>query len=106
VTVARAALIALAADDVHLRGDVVADGERAFVCARRAIAERLDETAEFVSVNARRLHLRTDRRIPVIDVFVGAADGGAGDADQDLAGTRFRHRTVANFGPFRTVESS
>jgi hypothetical protein len=42
----------------------------------------------------------------VIDVFVGAADGSGGDANEDLAGTWFRDRTIANFGPVRTVERS
>ena len=27
-----------------------------------------------------------------------------GDADQDFAGAGFRDRTIADFGPFRTVE--
>ena len=46
--------VTLAADDVHLRRDVVADGQRAFVIARRAGAELLDEAAELVAVDARR----------------------------------------------------
>ena len=86
----------LAADDVHLGGDVVADCELAFVDALRARAELLDEAAELVAVNARRRDLVADRRIPVIDVLVGAADGGGGDADQHFIRAGFRDGTVAD----------
>ena len=54
VSVAGAALCALAADDVHLGGDVVTDGQTPFVRALRAIADGLDESAELVAVDARR----------------------------------------------------
>src|SRR5260370_27697838 len=81
--VAGAGLGALAADQVDLRGHVIADGE---VLALRALAESLDEAAELVAVDARRRHGIADRRVPMIDVFVRAADGRGGDADEHLVG--------------------
>src|ERR1700682_1178505 len=69
-----------------------------------ALAELFDEAAELVAVDARRRQRVLDRRIPVIDVFVGAADGGGGDADEDLVGAGRRNRTVANDGSFGPIE--
>src|SRR6266540_1215947 len=67
VSLTRTALRTLAADDVHLGRDVVAD---AHVLAAGAFAESFHESAEFVTVNARKMHRLADRGIPVVDVFV------------------------------------
>ncbi len=106
VPVAGAALRTLAADDVHLRRDIVADVQRPFVRALGAFADLLDEAAELMSVDARRRDGLLDRRIPVIDVLVRAADRSGGDADQHFAGTGLRIGTFANCSPFRTIERS
>src|SRR5947209_3515880 len=50
VAVAGAAARTLAADHVHLGGDVVPDFEMAFVPALRARSELFDEAAELVSI--------------------------------------------------------
>src|SRR5207302_683423 len=80
------------------RGDVLAHGEAALVRALRPLAERLDESAELVAVNARWDDGVLNRRVPAVDVLVRPADRRRADADQHLAGTRFGHRTVADFG--------
>ena len=101
VAVAGAALGALAADDVHLRGDVVADADAVAV---GALADLLDEAAELVAVDSRRRHGVADRRVPVVDVLVGAADGRGGDADQDLVRPRLRVGTLADLRSGRTID--
>ncbi len=103
VAVAGAALRALAADNVHLGGDIVADGE---VLALRAFSELLDEAAEFVAVDPRRRHRLLNRRVPVVDVLVGAADGGRCDTDEHLVRARHRNGTLANFRTLASVERS
>src|SRR6185436_3772287 len=101
VAVAGTALRALAADDVHLRGDVVADGD---ALAVGALADLLDEAAELVAVNARRLHGVLDRRIPVVDVLVGPADGRGGDADEDLVRAGGGVGALRHFGAGKTID--
>src|SRR5258708_6247900 len=103
VAVAGAALRALAANHVHLRGHVVADSE---VLALRALAESLDEAAELVAVDARRRHRVADRRVPVIDVFVGAADGRGGDADEHFVRAGNGDGTVTHGCSIEPIERS
>src|SRR5262249_54967723 len=98
-----AALRTLAANDVHLRGDVIAGGD---VLAMSAFAELFHEAAKLVAVNPRRAHGIADRRVPVIDVLVRSANRGGGDADQDLIRTGFRYGTLSNFGSGCTVNRS
>ena len=104
VAVAAAAARAFTADDVHLGGDVVADLEMSFVRALRARAKLFDEAAELVAVDARRRDFVADRRIPVIDVFVGAADGRGGDADQHLIGAGFGNWAIADGCALGTID--
>ena len=100
VTLTRSALRAFAADNVHLGRDVIADAE---VLALRAFAEALNESTEFVAIDSRWLEALTDRRIPVVDVLVGAADGGSRDANQNLIGSGLRYGAIANLGSGCTV---
>src|SRR5207253_9787961 len=97
---AGAALRAFVVDDVHLRGDVVADAEAGTL---RALADLLDESVELVAVDARRFHRVVDRRIPVIDVLIRSAYGGGPDADEHLIRRGHWTGTVANFCSFGTV---
>ena len=81
VALSGAAGTARAAGHVHLGGDVLADLEVRPLAAR---PERDDLAAELVAVDARRLDHARHRRVPLVDVFVGAADGGGEDLDEDL----------------------
>src|SRR5205085_12457863 len=83
VTLPGAALRAFAADDMHLGRNVIADGEVLALCA---LAEALDESAEFVAVDARQRHGIADRRIPMVDVFVCSADRRRRAAHQNFIG--------------------
>ena len=78
------------AGDVHLGRDVLALLE---VGALASGAERHDLAAELVAVDAGHLHHAGHGRVPLIDVLVGAADGGGDHADEDLglAGAGDRH---------------
>ena len=68
---AGAALQALAAGDVHLGGNEVA-----FFYAGHFVAECDDLAAKFVSGDERRLDAALGPAVPLVDVEVGAADGG------------------------------
>src|SRR2546428_4813526 len=100
VTVARAALKAGAAGDVHLRGNILPDLE---LFAAAALADGLDESAELVSVDARWANGIANRRIPAIDVLVRSADGRGSDADQHLVGAGLGNGTVANLRSGHTI---
>src|SRR5205823_1982159 len=71
-----------------------------------ALADLLDEAAELVAVDARRRYGVADRRVPVVDVLVGAADRRGGDADQDLVRARLRVGTLADLRAGRTIDGS
>ena len=83
VRLADAALQALAAGHVHLGGDEVA-----FLHAGDIVADGLDGAAELVAGNERRMNAALRPLVPLINVQVGAADGGHLDLDQDVGGTK------------------
>src|SRR5580704_1838856 len=79
VSFAGAALQTFAAGDVHFRGNEVA-----FLHAGDFVAEGHHFAAEFVSGNQRRVNASLRPAVPLIDMKIGAADGGDFDFDQDI----------------------
>src|SRR5690606_11882398 len=87
VRAAAAAVAAMAADDVALGRNALAEPVAGY-----ARAQFLDPADELVTDH----QARTDRAlaplVPQVDVQVGAADGGLLDLDQHLVGARLRNR--------------
>ena len=96
VRFADAALQALAAGHVHLGGD-----EIAFLHAGDLVADGLHRAAELVSGNERRMNAALRPLVPVVNVQVGAADGGDLDLDQDVGAAELRFGNFADLGARR-----
>ena len=79
VRFANAALQALTAGHVHLGGDEVA-----FLDAGDLVAHRFHRTAELVPGNQRRMNAALRPLVPLVNVQVGAADGGHLDLDKHI----------------------
>ena len=88
--VARAALQAVAADDVPLGGHQVAHREQAR--GRRVPAQLHDLARELVPDHHRRLEPVAGPAVPLPDVQVGAADAGVVHPDQDVVRAEGRRR--------------
>ena len=84
----RPARPAVAAGDVHLGRDVQSFAQ---VLALRLRAEPDDLAAELVSIDARGLHDRRHRLVPLVDVTIGSADRGRENPDEHLSGAGTRH---------------
>ncbi len=93
VRLAGAALQALAAGHVHLGGDEVAR-----LHAGHFVAHGFDGAAELVAGNERRMNAALRPLVPLVNVQVGAADGGHLDLDQDVGAAELR---LGNFADFR-----
>ena len=89
VRLAGAALQALAAGHVHLGGNEVA-----FLNAGDFFAEGFDLAAELVSGDERRMNAALRPLVPLINVQVGAADGGDFDFDQHIIASKGRNLNV------------
>ena len=89
---ADAALQALAAGHVHLGGDEVA-----FLHGGDIFADGFDGAAEFVAGNERRMNAALRPLVPLIDVQVGAANGGDFDLHQHFVGAKCREGNFADF---------
>ncbi|CAM5629473.1 hypothetical protein RLIN73S_05304 [Rhodanobacter lindaniclasticus] len=87
VLAAGAAVAAVAADDVAFGGDAVAD-----LVAGDAGADLHDAADELVADGEARLDRALAPLVPLVDVQVGAADGGFLDPDQHFVGTDLGHR--------------
>ena len=96
VRLADAALQALAAGHVHLGGDEVA-----FLHAGDFVAHGFHRAAELVAGNQRRMNAALRPLVPLVNVQIGAADGGHLDLDQNIGGSKFRYGNFANFGARR-----
>jgi hypothetical protein len=90
---AGAALQALAASDVHFGGDEVS-----LFDAGDFIAEGGDFAAELVAGDERRVNAVLRPAVPVVNVEVGAADGGHFDFDEDLVAAEGGNFYFANVG--------
>jgi hypothetical protein len=99
VAFSTAALGTGAADDVHLCRDVGTGVESGII---DPITDPFDEAAEFVAVHSRRSHRAPDRRIPLVDVFVGSADRCRGHAYQNLVRLRRGYWNRSHLGSFGT----
>ncbi len=75
-------------DDMAFAGDALAEAE----LARDAAADLHDLAGEFVAGDHRDGNGLLRPLVPVIDMDVGAADGGMGDADQHVFRAAFGHR--------------
>ena len=91
VRFADAALQALAAGHVHLGGDEVA-----FLDAGNFLAHGFDDAAELVPGNERRMNAALRPLVPLINMQVGAADGGHLDLDQNVGRSELRFGNFAN----------
>ena len=80
--------MAAATDDVPLRRDAIA-----FLHVRHESADLRDVSGELVSDGERRVAPSLCPCVPLVDVYVGAADSGASHSDQDFvvanAGLRY-----------------
>ncbi len=94
VTLAGAALQALAAGDMHLRRDEVA-----LFYAGNLAANGGDMTAELVAGNQRRRNASLRPGIPVVDVQIGTADGGDLHLHKDIGGTDDGNWNLAELDP-------
>ena len=86
------ALQALAAGHVHLGGNEVA-----FLDAGDFIAEGRHFTAELMAGDERRMNAVLRPPVPVVDVQIGAADGGDFYLDQNISAAECGNLDVANF---------
>src|SRR5579864_5472845 len=91
VGLARSALQALAAGHVHFGGDKVA-----CLDARDFVAVSNHFATELVPGNERRMDATLCPAVPLVDVQVGAADGGDFDFHQDLGATVARNLDFSN----------
>ena len=98
VRLADAALQTLAAGHVHLGGNEVA-----FLHAGDFIADSFHDAAEFVARNQRRMNAALRPLVPLVDVQVGAADGGHLDLDQHVGRAEFWFGNFADFGARRRL---
>ena len=94
VAAAGAAVAAVAAGDVALAGDAVADLE-----ALHLGADLGDRADELVADGHRHRDRGLGPLVPVGDVEVGAADAGVVDLDEDVGRTAGRLRHVAHDEP-------
>ena len=92
VRLADAALQALAAGHVHFGGDEVA-----FLHAGDFVADGFDRAAELVAGNERRMNAALRPLVPLVNVQVGAADGGHLDLDQHVGRAKLRFGNFADF---------
>ena len=88
---ARAALQALATGHVHFGGDEVA-----CLDARDFVAVSNHFATELVPGNERRMDAALCPAVPLVDVQVGAADGGYFDFHQDVGATVARNLDFPN----------
>ena len=88
---AGAALQALAASHMDFRGDEVS-----FFHARDFAPVRGNFAAKFVAGNQRRMNAVLRPAVPVINVEIGAADGGDLHLDQHVGASEARNLDFAN----------
>ena len=96
VRFADAALQALAASHVHLGGN-----EITFFDAGDLIAHGFDVAAELVAGNERGMNAALRPLVPLINVQVGAADGGDLDLDQNVGRAELGNGNFADLGARR-----
>ena len=87
LAVAGAAVIALAADDVALAGNALADLEVGY-----ALAKLGDLADIFMADRKRRVQVLLCPAVPLVDMYVCSADSRLADLDKNLAGAGFGNR--------------
>ena len=95
---AGAALEALAASHVHLGGNKIA-----FLDAGHFVAEGHDFAAELVPRDQRRMNAVLRPAVPLINVEIGATDGGHLNLDQDIGASEGRNFDFTNFRTGRSL---
>ena len=93
--IAGMAVAAVVTGDMSFARDTLPDMK-----ARDTGAERGDFADVFVPDRHRRLDVERSPRIPVVNMYIGAADRGFMDPDQHLSRTRFRHLYTAQLQSF------
>src|SRR5581483_9372977 len=91
VSLAGAALVALAAGNMCLRGDKITRSQRGDFTPNL-----YDLTRKFMSKDARDLHTAAGPGIPLIDMDIRATDGGGSHLHQDIAWANVRNIDKGN----------